>query len=147
QRSASMKASPEKIFPLINDLKSFNTWNPFNKKDPNIKGSYSGAQSGAGAAYAFEGNKDVGSGRIEITDSRPASEVRMNLHMLAPMEGRNVVEFSLKPEGGEATRVTWAIQGPMPYVSKVLSLFVDMDAMIGREFEQGLADLKKIVER
>ena len=147
QRSASMKASPEKIFPLINDLKGFNTWNPFNKKDPNIKGSYSGAPSGAGAAYAFEGNKDVGRGRIEITDSRPASEVRMNLHMLAPMEGRNVVEFSLKPEGGEATRVTWAIQGPMPYVSKVLSLFVDMDAMIGREFEQGLADLRKIVER
>jgi hypothetical protein len=107
QRSASMKAAPEKIFPLINDLKSFNTWNPFNRKDPNIKGSYSGAASGAGAAYAFEGNKDVGRGRIEITDSRPASEVRMNLH----------------------------------------NLFVDMDAMIGREFEQGLVDLKTIVER
>jgi hypothetical protein len=146
QRSASVKASPEKIFPLINDLKSFNAWNPFNKKDPNIKGSYSGAASGAGAAYAFDGNRDVGRGRIEITDSRPASEVRMNLHMLSPMEGRNVVEFSLKPEG-EATRVTWAIQGPMPYVSKLLSLFVDMDAMIGREFEQGLADLKNIAER
>lgn len=147
QRSASVKASPEKVFPLINDLQSFNTWNPFNKKDPNIRGSYSGAASGAGAAYAFEGNKDVGRGRIEITDSRPASEVRMTLHMLSPMEGRNVVEFSLKPEAGEATRVTWAIQGPMPYISKVLSLFVDMDAMIGREFEQGLADLKTIVER
>jgi hypothetical protein len=147
QRSTSMKASPEKIFPLVNDLKSFNTWNPFNKKDPGVRGSYSGAASGPGAAYAFEGDRNVGRGRIEITDSRPASEVRMNLHMLSPMEGRNVVEFSLKPEGGEATRVTWAIQGPMPYVSKVLSLFVDMDAMIGREFEQGLADLRKIVER
>jgi hypothetical protein len=147
QRSASMKAAPEKIFPLINDLKSFNAWNPFNKKDPNIKGSYSGAASGAGAAYAFEGNKDVGRGQIEIIDSRPTSEVRMNLHMLSPMEGRNVVEFSLKPEGGEATRVTWAIQGPMPYLSKILCLFVDMDAMIGREFELGLADLKTIVER
>jgi len=147
QRSTSMKASPEKIFPLINDLKSFNTWNPFNRKDPGVKGGYSGAASGPGAAYAFEGNRNVGRGRIEITDSRPASEARMNLHMLSPMEGRNVVEFSLKPEGGEATRVTWAIQGPLPYVSKLLSLFVDMDAMIGREFEQGLADLQKIVER
>jgi Polyketide cyclase / dehydrase and lipid transport len=146
QRSASIKAAPETIFPHINDLHAFNTWNPFNKKDPNIKGSYSGAANGAGAAYAFEGNKDVGRGRIEITDSRPASEVRMSLHILAPMEGRNVVEFLLKPESGQATRVTWAIQGPMPYISKVLSLFCDMEAMIGKEFENGLADLKAIVE-
>jgi hypothetical protein len=126
QRSASIKAPAEKIFPHINDLHAFNTWNPFNKKDPHIKG------------------------RIEITESRPAAEVRMSLHILAPMEGRNVVEFSLKPEGGEAgqaTRVTWAIQGPMPYISKVLSVFCDMDAMIGKEFENGLADLKAIVER
>ena len=148
QRSASIKATPEKIFPHINNLQAFNAWNPFNKKDPNIKGSYSGAASGAGAAYAFEGNGDVGRGRIEITDSRPASEVRMSLHMLAPMEGRNVVEFLLKPEGnGEATRVSWAIQGPMPYISKVVSLFCDMDAMIGKEFESGLAELKTIAER
>jgi len=146
QRSASIKASPEKIFPHINNLQAFNAWNPFNKKDPNIKGSYSGAASGPGAAYAFEGNGDVGRGRIEITDSRPASEVRMNLHMLSPMEGRNVVEFILSPKG-DLTSVSWAIQGPMPYLSKVLSLFCDMDAMIGREFEHGLADLKNIVER
>ena len=150
QRSARIKASPEKIFPHINDLRAFNAWNPFNKKDPNIKGSYSGAASGPGAAYAFEGNSDVGRGRIEIIDAQPASEVRMSLHMLAPMEGRNVVEFLLKPEGsGEAqtTRVSWAIQGPMPYISKVLSLFCDMDAMIGKEFENGLAELKTIAER
>ena len=90
----------------------------------------------------------AGHGRIEITDSRPASEVRMSLHMLAPMEGRNAVEFLLKPEGnGEATRVSWAIQGPMPYISKVLSLVCDMDAMIGKEFENGLAELKTIAER
>src|SRR5262245_6561035 len=146
QRSASIKASPDKIFPHINDLRAFNAWNPFNKKDPNIKGSYSGAASGPGAAYAFEGNSDVGRGRIEIIDSRPVSEVRMSLHMLAPMEGRNVVEFNLHPKG-ESTSVTWAIQGPMPYISKVLSLFCDMDAMIGKEFESGLAELKVITER
>ena len=146
QRSASIKAPAEKIFPHINDLHAFNTWNPFNKKDPNVKGSYSGAVSGTGAAYAFEGNSEVGRGRIEITDSRPASEVRMSLHMLAPMEGRNVVEFTLRPRE-DSTSVTWAIQGPMPYISKVLSLFCDMDAMIGREFENGLAELKTIVER
>ena len=146
QRSASIKASPEKIFPHINDLHAFNAWNPFNKKDPDIKGSYSGAASGPGAAYAFEGNSDVGRGRIEIIDSRPASEVRMNLHMLAPTEGRNVVEFTLHPKG-DTTNVTWAIQGPLPYLSKIVSLFFDMDAMIGKEFESGLAELKAITER
>lgn len=146
QRSASIKAPAEKIFPHINDLHAFNAWNPFNRKDPNVKGSYSGAVSGTGAAYAFEGNSEVGRGRIEITDSQPASEVRMNLHMLAPMEGRNVVEFTLRPKE-DSTSVTWAIQGPMPYISKVLSLFCDMDAMIGKEFENGLAELKTIVER
>jgi uncharacterized protein YndB with AHSA1/START domain len=150
QRTASIKAPPEKIFPLINDLQRFNTWNPFDKKDPHLKGTYSGAASGPGAAYAFEGNKDVGRGSIEIIDSVPASEVRMTLHMLAPMEARNVVEFSLKPEGGEAgqsTRVTWAIQGPVPFFAKIFGIFCDMDGMIGKDFENGLSDLKAIVER
>ena len=146
QRSASIQAPPEKIFPLINDLRSFNTWNPFEKKDPNVKGSYSGAASGKGAAYAFDGNRDVGRGSIEIVDSVPASEVRMSLHMLAPMEARNVVEFSLKPDG-QATRVTWAMQGEMPLVAKIFGIFCDMDGMIGKEFESGLANLKAIVER
>jgi hypothetical protein len=145
QRSASIQAPPEKIFPLIDDLKRFNTWNPFDRKDPNVKGSYSGAASGKGAAYAFEGNKDVGRGSIEIIDSVPASEVRMSLHMLAPMEGRNVVEFSLKPDG-QGTRVTWAIHGPMPLFAKIFGLFCDMDGMIGKDFESGLANLKAIVE-
>jgi hypothetical protein len=84
-------------------------------------------------------------GRYSGIDSLPASEVRMSLHMLAPMEARNVVEFSLKPDG-QATRVTWAIQGPMPYVAKIFSLFCDMDGMIGKEFESGLANLKALVE-
>jgi hypothetical protein len=145
QRSASIQAPPERIFPLINDLRRFNTWNPFDKKDPNLKGSYSGAASGPGAAYAFEGNKDVGRGSIEIIDSVPASEVRMRLHMLAPMEVRNVVEFSLKSDG-EGTRVTWAMQGPVPLVAKIFGLFCDMDGMIGKDFENGLANLKSIVE-
>jgi hypothetical protein len=146
QRSASIQAPPEKIFPLINDLRGFNTWNPFDKKDPKLKGTYSGPASGPGAAYAFEGNKDVGRGSIEIIDSVPASEVRMTLHMLAPMEARNVVEFSLKPDG-KTTRVTWAIQGPVPFFAKIFGIFCDMDGMIGKDFENGLSDLKAIVER
>jgi hypothetical protein len=145
QRSASIQASPERIFPLINDLRRFNTWNPFDKKDPNLKGSYSGAASGAGAAYAFEGNREVGRGRIEIIDSLPVSEVRMKLDILEPMEGHNVVEFTLKPDG-DNTRVIWAIQGRMPYISKIFSLFCNMDTMVGKEFENGLAGLKAIAE-
>jgi hypothetical protein len=146
QRSASIQAPPEKIFPHINDLRRFNAWNPFEKKDPNVKGSYSGAASGAGAAYAFEGNSEVGRGRIAIVDSQPASEVRMTLDMLQPFEAHNVVEFTLRPKG-DATSVTWAIHGPMPFVSKLFALFCDMDAMIGGEFEKGLAELKAIAER
>jgi hypothetical protein len=146
QRSASIQASPEQIFPLINDLHRFNAWNPFDKKDPNAKRSYSGAASGAGAAYAFEGNKDVGRGSLSIIDSQPASEVRMALDMLTPMEAHNIVEFTLKENKGAATRVTWAIYGPMPYASKLFSMFCDMDRMIGKEFENGLADLKAIAE-
>lgn len=145
QRSTSIQAPPEKIFPLINDLRRFNTWNPFEKKDPRMKGSYAGAASGKGAAYAFEGNHEVGTGRIEIIDSLPASEVRMKLDMRKPIQASNVVEFTLRPNGG-GTRVTWAMQGQVPYFAKIIHLFVDMDAMVGNEFESGLANLKAMVE-
>jgi hypothetical protein len=145
QRSASIKASPEKIFPLINDLHRFNTWNPYAKKDPNAKGSYSGPASGQGAAHAFEGNKDVGKGNIEILESAPSSKVTMALNMLSPFEAHNIVEFTLEPVG-ETTNVTWAIHGPMPFMSKIMCLFFDMDRMIGTDFEQGLSDLKATAE-
>ena len=146
QRSADIKAPPEKIFPLINDLHRFNTWNPFEKKDPNLKRSYSGAQSGKGAAYAFDGNKDVGAGTLEILESMPASKVTMRLHMVEPFEVRNTVDFILQPKG-DSTEVTWAMQGPVPYLAKIVHLFIDMDRMVGREFEAGLASLKAIAEK
>ncbi|TMH47167.1 MAG: polyketide cyclase [Betaproteobacteria bacterium] len=137
QRSASIKAAPEKIFPLIDDLHRFNTWNPFAQQDPNLKGSYSGAASGKSAAYTFAGNGNVGKGTIEIIDSAPASRVTMTLHMLAPFETRNTVQFLLEPQG-ELTRVTWA---------KIIHLFIDMDRMVGSEFDAGLASLKAIAEK
>ena len=139
-------AATEKIFPLVDDLHRFNTWNPFEKKDPNLKGSYRGAPSGKGAAYAFDGNKNVGKGTIEIVDSAPASRVTMTLHMLAPFETRNTVRFLLEPQG-ELTRVTWAMQGHVPYLAKIIHLFIDMDRMVGSEFEAGLASLKAIAEK
>jgi hypothetical protein len=145
QRTANIHASPERIFPLINDLRRFNTWNPYAKKDPNAKGSYSGPPSGIGAAHAFEGNKDAGKGNIEITESSPPAKVTMALNTLSPFEAHNVVEFTLEP-AGETTTVTWAIHGPMPFMSKVMCLFFDMDRMIGTDFEKGLRDLKTTAE-
>ncbi|UUZ71699.1 SRPBCC family protein [Polaromonas sp. P1(28)-8] len=146
QRSASIKAAPDRLYPLINDLRQFNTWNPYEKKDPAIKGSYRGPASGPGAGYDFQGNKDVGKGRIEIIESSPPGKVTMKLDMLEPFEGRNVVEFSLAPRG-EATEVTWAMHGPSPFVAKLVGVFLNMDRMIGRDFEAGLANLKARAER
>ena len=146
QRTASIKAPPEKIFPLINDLRRFNTWNPYEKKDPNLTGSYSGAASGKGAMYAFAGNKDVGKGSVEITDSAPPHKVSMQLHMIEPMEARNDVEFILEPQG-EVTNVTWAMYGDTPYFAKIIHLFFNMDRMVGGDFEAGLASLKAAAEQ
>jgi carbon monoxide dehydrogenase subunit G len=144
-RTASIKAPPEQIFPFINDLHCFNTWNPYEKKDPGMKGSYSGPGAGQGAAYAFAGNKDVGKGSIEITESSSPNKVSMRLTMIEPFEARNHVEFTLEPKG-ETTAVTWAIEGPVPYLMKIVHLFFNMDRMVGRDFEAGLASLKAAVE-
>jgi hypothetical protein len=146
QRTASIKAPPAKIFPFINDLQRFNTWNPYEKKGHNMKGTYSGPGTGKGAAYAFAGNKDVGKGNIEITGSSAPNQVSMRLTMLEPFEARNNVEFTLQP-GGEATDVTWAIEGPVPYFMKIVHLFFNMDRMVGRDFEAGLASLKTLAEK
>ena len=146
RRSATIKAAPEQIFPLINDLHRFNTWNPFDQKDPNVKRSYSGPESGKGAAYAFDGNKDMGKGTLEILDSAPASKVTMALRMLEPFEVRNTVDFTLERQG-DATNVTWTMQGAVPYFAKIIHLFVNMDRMVGTQFEAGLASLKTIAEK
>lgn len=146
ERSARIQAPPEKIFALINDLRAFNTWNPFEKKDPNLKGHYAGPPSGKGAGYAFDGNKDVGKGSIEILESSSPSRVTMRLSMVEPFRVQNIVDFTLVPNGG-ATKVTWAMQGPAPYLAKIIHVFIDMDRMVGRDFEAGLASLKALVEK
>jgi hypothetical protein len=146
QRSASVRASADKIHPLINDLHQFNTWNPYEKKDPNIRGSYRGPQAGPGAGYDFQGNKDVGRGSIEIVDSAAPDKVTMKLDMIEPFEGHNIVEFTLAPRG-DTTEVTWSMHGPSPFLSKLVGIFLNMDKMIGRDFEAGLDTLKTVAER
>jgi len=144
QRSIGIKAPAAQLQPLINDLHQFNTWNPYNLKDPNIKGFYSGPVSGPGAHYDFQGNKDVGKGSIEITEAT-AHKVGMRLDMIEPFEGHNQVEFTLAPTA-DGTQVTWAMHGPAPFMYKLVGLFMNMDQMIGRDFETGLANLKTKAE-
>ena len=145
ERSAVIKAPPEKIFALINDLHQWTAWSPWEGIDPALKRSYSGAPSGKGAAYAWEGNNKVGSGRMEILESVPDSRIAIKLDFLKPFEAHNMAEFTLAPAGG-GTTVTWAMSGPSPYVSKVMGLVFNMDKMVGGQFEQGLANLKAKTE-
>jgi uncharacterized protein YndB with AHSA1/START domain len=146
QRSANINAPAEAIYPLITSLQRMNTWNPFVDPDPAIKITYSGHESGKGAIHTWSGNRNVGEGRIEITDVTAPSRVVMKLDMLKPMEAHNTVEFLLHPNGN-GTTVTWAISGQQPLIGKVMTLFADCDKMIGSQFEKGLASLKAIAER
>ncbi len=145
QRSTSIQASPEKIFALIDDFHHWGAWSPWEKMDPAMKRAHSGAAAGRGAAYAWEGNSKVGQGRMEITESSPSSRVAIKLDFIKPFEGHNIAEFTLEPQGG-ATHVTWTMRGQNPYVAKLMGIFVDMDKMIGKDFEAGLANLKGAAE-
>ena len=146
ERAAVIKAPPAKVFALIDDFHQWAGWSPWDKLDPSMKRSHSGAASGKGAVYAWEGNGDVGAGRMEILETTAPSRVLIRLDFIKPFEARNTAEYTLRPEG-EATRVTWAMYGPAPFVSKLMQVFVSMDAMIGKDFEQGLANLKALAER
>jgi carbon monoxide dehydrogenase subunit G len=146
QRRISINAPPQAIFPLINDHRRVADWSPYDKKDPTMKRAYSGAESGKGAIYEWDGDSNVGKGRIEIVDSVAPSKVTLKLDMIKPFEGHNTVEFRLQPQG-DATIVTWAIHGPVPYMAKVFCMLMNGDRMVGEDFEAGLANLKTLVER
>ena len=146
QRAASIKAPPEKIFPLINDFHNWGSWSPWEKLDPALKRTYSGATSGQGVVYEWEGNMKVGQGRMEIMESSPSSKITIKLDFLKPFEAHNCAEFTLDRQG-DSTTVTWVMNGRQPYMFKVMSLFFSMDKTIGKDFETGLANLKSITEK
>ena len=146
QRSARIQARPENIYPLINDLRAFNRWNPFARKDPKMQGTYQGPVEGPGAIYDFKGSGQSGEGSIQIVGHKPAAEVTMQLDMRRPMKAQNLIVFSLTP-AEDATEVTWLMQGKVPFVGKILHLLFSMDKMVGRDFESGLANLKTIAEQ
>lgn len=144
QRSALIDAPPEQIFPLIDDLHAQSAWSPF-EKDPEMKRTHSGPARGPGAVYAWEGNRLVGAGQIAITESKAPSKVVLALQMLRPFKADNTVEFTLDRVGA-GTRVTWAMRGRSPFLAKLMGLVMDCDAMVGTQFEEGLAKLKALVE-
>jgi uncharacterized protein YndB with AHSA1/START domain len=145
QRTTSINAPPEKVYPLLSDFHRWSSWSPYEKLDPQMKRTYGGAASGAGAVYEWEGNSKVGKGRMEITDAPAPSRVSIKLDFLKPMQAHNVATFTLEPRDG-ATTVTWSMDGRTPYLAKVLHLFFNMDRMVGRDFETGLANLKTAAE-
>ena len=146
QRSTSIKAPPEKVFALINDFKAWGAWSPWEKKDPAMKRTFGAVTSGKGAQYAWEGNKDVGQGSMEITESVPSSKLALKLDFLKPFEAHNFVEFTLAAQG-DTTNVTWAMYGPANFLSKLIQVFMSMDSMVGKDFEAGLANLKAAAEK
>ena len=148
ERSSVINAPPEKVFALINDFQQWRGWSPWENKDPAMKRTYSGPQSGQGAAYAWDGNKNVGSGRMEILDASLPSKIVIKLDFFKPFEGHNTAEFTMLPQGDAATtNITWVMHGPAPFISKVMQVFMNMDNMIGKDFEIGLANLKKLTEK
>jgi uncharacterized protein YndB with AHSA1/START domain len=144
-RSRRINAPPEKIFPLINDLRAMNTWNTFSVRDPTSKTSYSGPASGKGALHTFDGPKS-GGGTIAITDVEPPNRIVMRLMMTRPIKADNVVTFTLARIGAE-TDVTWAMDGHSPFLIKVMTLFFNHNAMMHAAFDEGLANLKALAEK
>lgn len=143
-RSTRINAAPDKIAPLVSDFRQWGAWSPYEHRDPNLKRTYSGTERGVGSVYAWEGNKNVGSGRMEILESTPRN-VRIKLDFFAPFKASNVAEFTFTPQGG-ATDVVWSMTGKNVLIGKVMSVFMDMDKMVGGDFATGLASMKSIAE-
>lgn len=148
QRSATLNASPEKISPLISDFHNWGAWSPWEKIDPSMRRTFSGAPAGKGAVYEWSGNGKAGAGRMEILEASP-TKVSIQLDFIKPFEGHNLTDFTLEPQPGSpnVTRVNWDMHGPSPYLSKLMGVFMNLDRLIGKDFEQGLANLKTVAEK
>ncbi len=146
ERTIAIKAPPEKIFPAINDFHQWEAWSPWEKIDPAVKRTYTGAASGKGASYAWQGNKEIGEGRMEILESTPDAKLLIKIEFIKPFAAQNTVEFTLD-RLGDVTKVTQAMYGPSPYIAKLMGLFFSMDKMVGEKYDEGLLALKGIAEK
>ncbi len=146
QRSTVIKAPPAKVMAYLNDFHQWTAWSPWEKKDPGMQRTFEGAASGKGAVYTWNGNGEVGQGRMEIIENQVPTQLAIKLDFIKPFASSNRAEFALQPQG-DSTVVTWAMSGPSLLVTKVMGVFFNMDKMIGKDFEQGLASLKEVSEK
>jgi uncharacterized protein YndB with AHSA1/START domain len=144
-RTATIAAPPATIFAQVNDFHQWDAWSPWAKLDPAMKTTFDGPAEGPGALYTWSGNNDVGEGRMTIAESHPSDLVRIKLEFLKPFAATNTTEFTFKPEGGQ-TLVTWTMTGTNNFPAKAFGLFMNMDKMVGGDFEKGLAQLKAVAE-
>lgn len=145
-RSTLISAPPAALFAEVNDLQRWKTWSPYEKLDPAMKRTFAGPPAGVGAAYGWEGNSQSGTGQMTITESQPAEKVVIRLDFLKPMEATSYATFRFAPEGSQ-TRVTWSMAGHNGYLGKLFCMFMNMDKMVGAQFEEGLATLKANAEK
>ena len=147
RRSIITSASADNAFAIFSDLSRWDEWSPYNKKDPSLKKEISNPSTGIGARYAWDGNKDIGAGRMTITTIDPGRSVDMRLEFDRPFKCDNHVEWRVDEENGQR-RITWSMDGKdAPLMPRIVGLFIDMDKMIGKDWEEGLATLKGIAER
>ena len=144
-RSASISAPPDVVFAQVNDLRSFQNWSPWAKRDPNARMTFEGPRAGTGAVFKWAGSKEVGEGVMTVVESVPRELVRFRLEFLRPFSATNTAEFTFEGQNDQ-TRVTWSMFGQSRFMCKAIGLFVNMDEMCGRDFEKGLANLREIAE-
>jgi hypothetical protein len=145
QRSATFQASPEAVYEQLNSFRNWDDWSPWAKRDPNMKATFSGPEEGVDAHYAWEGNNAVGSGKMTILESQPNRLVKINLEFLKPFAATNLATFTITPEGSH-TQLQWEMTGTNNFMSKLFGVIFNMDKTVGKDFEQGLASIKTIVE-
>lgn len=146
QRSIDINAPADKIFPLINDYRNWGSWSPYEHVDPGMQRTFSGAPTGKGSVYEWNGNKNIGHGRMEILEATPSSKIVIKLDFFSPFEAHNMAEFTMQPKGS-ATNVIWAMHGPVPFMAKIIHMFMNMDRMVGGQFQQGLTSMKAVAEK
>lgn len=145
ERRLRIQAPADTVYGLIQDLHQFNRWNPWLRKEPSAKGEYGGPAAGVGARYGWEG-KELGQGSMEITALKPAEEVHLRLDFIKPFEAHNQAIFQIRPQPDGSSELSWAMEGPSPYLSKLMGLVFNMDRMVGNDFEQGLKNLQQLAE-
>ncbi len=146
KRSLDIRAPADRLFSRVADFNAWSAWSPYEKRDPALKRKFSGKPSGVGAVYEWDGNRNVGQGRMEILEATPPSKLRIDLQFIKPFKAHNIAEFTFDPRG-QNTTVTWAMHGPVTVMSRVMGLFINMDKMIGKDFEAGLQNLKALAEK